>query len=297
MSTWCSAATPRHSRTPIRWTGCPKAAPWSGNRKKKARRPGSACPCGRASKSSTRRFAFSPCRVSKSPATRPIARTCNCECRETLSWARSLRCRRFSQEFRITPEQFREVVHKQYVKKFGRLGDAVVNSNMEVMTQGFEQVREIRVGEMEAPDRSTLRGHAAVAGGPGHCDGRRLRLRVPLASAPRRPGRAHACDAHCHVRFRVPLQLRLQPAGFAVCLGGRHGRRQRGHRFQICRAPRNASLHSGKLHAVHGVHRGLSGHGAAELLAGFGHRAADRHRELRDGPGRAPEDAAVAAGD
>ncbi len=32
------------------------------------------------------------------------------------------------QEFRITPEQFREVVHKQYVKKFGRLGDAVVDS-------------------------------------------------------------------------------------------------------------------------------------------------------------------------
>jgi pyruvate-ferredoxin/flavodoxin oxidoreductase len=62
------------------------------------------------------------------------------------------------QEFRITPEQFRDVVHKQYVKKFGRLGDAVVKSNMEVMTQGFEKVREIRIGEMEAPDRSTLRG-------------------------------------------------------------------------------------------------------------------------------------------
>ncbi|HSP06791.1 MAG TPA: 2-oxoacid:acceptor oxidoreductase family protein, partial [Acidobacteriota bacterium] len=39
-------------------------------------------------------------------------------------------------DFRITPEQFREVVHKQYVKKFGRLGESVVNSNMEVMTQG-----------------------------------------------------------------------------------------------------------------------------------------------------------------
>jgi pyruvate-ferredoxin/flavodoxin oxidoreductase len=66
------------------------------------------------------------------------------------------------QEFGITPEQFREVVHKQYVKKFGRLGDAVVNSNMEVMTQGFERVREIRVGEMEAPDRSSLRGEALL---------------------------------------------------------------------------------------------------------------------------------------
>jgi pyruvate-ferredoxin/flavodoxin oxidoreductase len=62
------------------------------------------------------------------------------------------------EEFRITQEQFRAVVHKQYVKKFGRLGEAVVSSNMEVMTQGFERVREIRVGELEAPDRSTLRG-------------------------------------------------------------------------------------------------------------------------------------------
>jgi pyruvate-ferredoxin/flavodoxin oxidoreductase len=65
-------------------------------------------------------------------------------------------------EFRITPEQFREVVHNQYVKKFGRLGEAVVKSNMEVMTQGFERVREIRVGELEAPDRSTLRGKALL---------------------------------------------------------------------------------------------------------------------------------------
>src|SRR5438552_1549571 len=66
------------------------------------------------------------------------------------------------QEFGITQEQFRDVVRKQYVKKFGRLGDAVVASNMEVMTQGLERVREIRVGELEAPDRSTLRGQALL---------------------------------------------------------------------------------------------------------------------------------------
>src|SRR5436309_7090192 len=61
-------------------------------------------------------------------------------------------------EFGITQDQFREVVHKQYVKTFGRLGEAVVNANMEVMTQGFERVKEIAIGELEAPDRSTLRG-------------------------------------------------------------------------------------------------------------------------------------------
>jgi pyruvate-ferredoxin/flavodoxin oxidoreductase len=65
-------------------------------------------------------------------------------------------------DFGITPEQFRDAVHKQYVKKFGKLGEAVVTSNMEVMTKGFELVREIRVGEIEAPDRSTLRGKALL---------------------------------------------------------------------------------------------------------------------------------------
>ncbi len=74
-------------------------------------------------------------------------------------------------DFRITPEQFREVVHHQYVEKFGRFGEAVVKSNMEVMTQGFERVREIRVGEMEAPDRSTLRGEALLPFRSGGDDG------------------------------------------------------------------------------------------------------------------------------
>ena len=63
-------------------------------------------------------------------------------------------------EFGITQEQFRNVVRKQYVKKFGQLGEAVVKSNMEVMTQGFERVREIRVGKLEAEDRSSMRGLA-----------------------------------------------------------------------------------------------------------------------------------------
>jgi len=65
-------------------------------------------------------------------------------------------------EFGITQQQFREVVHKQYVKKFGQLGEAVVKSNMEVMTQGFERVQEIRVGEIDAKDRSSLRGEALL---------------------------------------------------------------------------------------------------------------------------------------
>ncbi|HET7103565.1 MAG TPA: 2-oxoacid:acceptor oxidoreductase family protein, partial [Terracidiphilus sp.] len=65
-------------------------------------------------------------------------------------------------EFGITQEQFRDVVHKQYVKKFGKFGDAVVQSNMEVMLQGFERVKEIAVGELNAADRSSLRGDALL---------------------------------------------------------------------------------------------------------------------------------------
>ena len=61
-------------------------------------------------------------------------------------------------EFGITQEQYRDVVKKQYVKKFGKLGDAVVKSNMEVMIQGFERVKEIAIGEMAAADKSSLRG-------------------------------------------------------------------------------------------------------------------------------------------
>lgn len=93
-------------------------------------------------------------------------------------------------EFRISQEQFREVVHKQYVKKFGRLGEAVVNSNMEVMTQGFERVREIRVGELAALDRSTLRGQAllpVMSDGSGGCRSECRSIPVPVGQHARTP--------------------------------------------------------------------------------------------------------------
>ncbi|HEY1646581.1 MAG TPA: 2-oxoacid:acceptor oxidoreductase family protein [Terracidiphilus sp.] len=66
------------------------------------------------------------------------------------------------QEFGITQEQYRDVVYKQYVKKFGKMGEAVVQSNMEVMLQGFERVKEIAIGALEAADRSSLRGDALL---------------------------------------------------------------------------------------------------------------------------------------
>jgi pyruvate-ferredoxin/flavodoxin oxidoreductase len=96
------------------------------------------------------------------------------------------------QEFGITQEQFREVVYKQYVKKFGKLGDAVVQSNMEVMLQGFERVKEIKVGALSAADHSTLRGQAlmpilelATAG--GSCGTGCRSTPVPAGQGPRAP--------------------------------------------------------------------------------------------------------------
>jgi pyruvate-ferredoxin/flavodoxin oxidoreductase len=63
----------------------------------------------------------------------------------------------FLQTFGISEEQFQKVVHKQYVKKFGRFGEAVVVSNMTVMNEGFSRVAEIKFGGNDAPDRSSMR--------------------------------------------------------------------------------------------------------------------------------------------
>jgi len=99
-------------------------------------------------------------------------------------------------EFGITQEQYRDVVHKQYVKKFGKLGDAVVQSNMEVMMQGFDQVKEIKIGELAAADRSSLRGQAllpilenveAFATAGGSCGIGRRSTPVPAGQSKRAP--------------------------------------------------------------------------------------------------------------
>ncbi|MCP5520423.1 MAG: 2-oxoacid:acceptor oxidoreductase family protein [Verrucomicrobiales bacterium] len=63
----------------------------------------------------------------------------------------------FLADFDISEEEFHETVKQQYRKKFGRFGDAVVESNMTVMTEGFGRVEEIVYGELEAPDRSSMR--------------------------------------------------------------------------------------------------------------------------------------------
>ena len=63
----------------------------------------------------------------------------------------------FLGDYGITEKKFEAVVRKQYEKKFGRFGEAVVVSNMTVMTEGYARVQEIPYGEIEAPDRSSMR--------------------------------------------------------------------------------------------------------------------------------------------
>ena len=72
----------------------------------------------------------------------------------------------FLEDYGVTDARFREIVKTQYVKKFGRFGDAVVESNMTVMTRGYELVQDVPHGEVEASDRSSMREPALMA-----CDG------------------------------------------------------------------------------------------------------------------------------
>jgi len=92
----------------------------------------------------------------------------------------------FLTEFKIETEHFEQVVRAQYVKKFGRLGDAVVQSNMTVMTTAFEQVAEITYGALDDLDRSSMRGQTHK---PVFTDGCSLMGEIPAPpqQAPRIP--------------------------------------------------------------------------------------------------------------
>ena len=63
----------------------------------------------------------------------------------------------FLQDHSIGEEEYTSVIRHQYEKKFGRFGDAVVDSNMKVMREGFEKVQEIHYGTADDVDRSSMR--------------------------------------------------------------------------------------------------------------------------------------------
>lgn len=86
----------------------------------------------------------------------------------------------FLQDHDIPPEEFRNVVAAQYKKRFGKLGDAVVQSNLSVMDKGMARVRTVRAGAVDAPDKSSMRGAVLCPIEPTACgDGA-----APCTSAP-----------------------------------------------------------------------------------------------------------------
>ncbi|RLE11860.1 MAG: oxidoreductase, partial [Actinobacteria bacterium] len=63
----------------------------------------------------------------------------------------------FLEDYDVSDARFREIVRGQYEKKFGRFGDAVVESNMTVMTAGYDLVVDVPHGDLGAADRSSMR--------------------------------------------------------------------------------------------------------------------------------------------
>jgi pyruvate-ferredoxin/flavodoxin oxidoreductase len=62
----------------------------------------------------------------------------------------------FLKDNQIPKDEFYATVRDQYKKKFGRFGEAVIESNMKVMEQGFETLKLVEYGDVNAPDRSTF---------------------------------------------------------------------------------------------------------------------------------------------
>ncbi len=82
----------------------------------------------------------------------------------------------FLKDYKIKEEDFLKTVRHQYEKKFGRFGEAVVESNMTVMKQGFEQVVKVEPGPVDAPDTSSFVGSLVTpcCGAPAPESGSRL---------------------------------------------------------------------------------------------------------------------------
>ena len=81
----------------------------------------------------------------------------------------------FLDTFKIDEDHFKKVVHDQYDKKFGKFGEQVVESNMQVMSQGGSLIQEVPHGDVDAPDLSAMRGDMLLpantdCGGKCGCD-------------------------------------------------------------------------------------------------------------------------------
>jgi NAD-dependent dihydropyrimidine dehydrogenase PreA subunit len=205
-----------------------RAAAWCGSRTWTASTRGRTCRCGRASRLSTRIFAcitlpgFEIARKATDRADLQLRMQGNAFLGAFFAVSPML------QEFGITQEQYREVVYKQYVKKFGKLGDAVVQSNMEVMLQGFDR-REGDQDRRAVGCRSldAARPGADADSGTGDC-GRIVRDGMPFYTSAGRTGAARADRQHCDCSMRssartmdtISRQRRLSAMGVIAAATG-----------------------------------------------------------------------------
>ena len=186
------------------------------------------------------------------------------------------------QEFGITQEQYprgcAQAVREE-VRQAGRCGCAVEHGSDAAGLRAGEGDQDRRADALPITPRCAARRCCRFWNWRRRADraGRDAAPhRVPAGQGPRTP-----IDSDCNFRCGVPLALRLQPAGHAALGDGRDCRGDGRHGFEVRGAPRDPALHSRELHAVHGVHLGLPGYGAAELLAGSGHDAFDGGFVLR----------------
>ena len=245
--------------------------------------PGSASRRSTAGSSRTTTSAFTSCPGSTSRRRRPSKTELQLRMQGNSFLGAFFRVSPFLRQNNISDETFHATVKKQYQKKFGRFGDDVVTSNMTVMNEGFSRVQEIKYGEFNEPDRSSMRNPPVAPHRARAVDSHR-RLRYGL-----RHGHSHAraTDAALRVpdagqvRFRIPPRPRLSSARQRARVARRDGRRLRRDPVEIRRPPRDAGLHRRKLHAMHGMHHRLPGHRPAEHLAGRGDGPEDRRALLR----------------
>ncbi len=137
----------------------------------------------------------------------------------------------FLNDHKIGEGEYESVIRAQYEKKFGRFGHAVVESNMTVMKEGFSRVTEIKYGELEDEDRSSMRLDPLAPIGEKYTVLPTAGLGVSNVcthEAPRRTGRQSTRAAARQVRLGIPRRQRLPPAGGRLRLRRRDGRRHWG---------------------------------------------------------------------
>ncbi|MEN8114295.1 MAG: 2-oxoacid:acceptor oxidoreductase family protein, partial [Actinomycetota bacterium] len=120
----------------------------------------------------------------------------------------------FLDKYGVTTERFREIVRGQYDKKFGRFGEAVVESNMTVMMEGRARVREVPYGDVDAPDRSSMQTESLEA-----CDTCAVEVPEPVASAEQEVRLPLASVGAFNAEFKAGLGYH-QPASPLASVGG-----------------------------------------------------------------------------